>query len=388
MTGPLDGLKVVDMTTVMMGPYATQLMAEMGADVVKVEAPGGDSVRGAGQSRNPGMSALFLQANQGKRSIVLDLKTAPDRDVLNSLIAKSDVLVTNVRTEALKRLGITYDALHKVNPRLIFAVLNGFGENGPYSGKPAYDDLIQGAVGLPRLIETAGATEPRYVPVTISDRVVGLYALNAILAALFARSVNGCGQAIEVPMFESMAHFVLGDHLGGGIFDPPVGAMGYQRLLSKHRHPYATKDGYVCTMIYNDSQWQRFFDAVGRRAEYDSDPRFNSITSRTQHVDEIYTLLAAELAKYTTEECIALLEGADLPVGPLNSLGSLLNDPHLKVTGFFREVQHPSEGTLLMPSFPARFSSSTTDDIRPAPRLGEHTDEVLQELRFPVNGTT
>ena len=386
MAGPLDGLKVVDMTTVMMGPYATQLMAEMGADVTKIEAPGGDSVRGAGQARNPGMSALFLQANQGKRSVVLDLKTSRDRDVLNKLIATADVLVTNVRTEALKRLGITYEAIKVINPRLIFAVLNGFGENGPYSGKPAYDDLIQGAVGLPRLIETAGAGEPRYVPLTVSDRVVGLYALSAILAALWTRELKGYGQAIEVPMFESMAHFVLGDHLGGAIFNPPVGPTGYQRLLSKHRRPYATKDGYVCTMIYNDSQWQRFFDAIGRRAEFDSDPRFNSITSRTQHIDEIYALLAAELAKYTTKECIALLEGADLPVNPLNSLDSLLDDPHLKATGFFRDVQHPSEGTLRMPSFPAHFSQSDTDYIRPAPRLGEHTAEVLRDLGYSTDG--
>lgn len=383
MTGPLSGLKVIDITTVMMGPYATQIMAEMGADVLKIEAPEGDSVRGVGPSRNPGMGSLFLQANAGKRSVVLNLKTEEGRANLTRLAAAADVLITNLRPKALKRLGLSYAELSSVNPRLIFASLFGYGEDGPYAGRPAYDDLIQGAVGIPSLFVAAGGEAPRYAPVTVSDRVVGLFGLSAILASLWRRERTGEGQSMEIPMFETMAHFVLGDHLGGALFDPPEASMGYARLLSDQRRPYPTRDGFVCTMIYNDDQWRRFFAAIGRSEMFETDPRFATIADRTRHIDDIYAMVADEMASRSTEECVALLNSADLPFAPLNTLESLRNDPHLAATGFFREVEHPSEGRLRTPTHPVRYSRTPPAPVGPAPRLGEHTSQVLGELQSP-----
>jgi crotonobetainyl-CoA:carnitine CoA-transferase CaiB-like acyl-CoA transferase len=380
MTGPLDGLRVIDLTTVVMGPFATQLMAEMGADVIKVEAPGGDALRDAGRSRNPGMSALFLQANQGKRSIVLDLKNAEDRETFLELLRSADVFITNIRSNALKRLRLAYSDVVKINARMIYCSLTGYGEQGRYHGKPAYDDLIQGAAALPSLYEQAGGTEPRYVPLTISDRIVGLYGLSTVLAALWGRERTGNGQAIEVPMFESMAHFVLADHMGGALFDPTAGSPGYQRLLSAYRKPHKTRDGYVCAMVYSDMQWQRFFEAIGKPELFQQDTRFQSLASRTTHIDEIYTFLSQEIATRTTDECLALFDRFDLPASRLNTLETLLEDPHLCETGFFQEVDHPTEGKLKVPTFPATFLDSQLTVARPAPKLDEDKTEILNEL--------
>ena len=380
MPGPLNGLKVIDITTVIMGPFATQIMAEMGADVIKIETEGGDSIRGIEPARHSGMGWMFMQANRGKRSVVLDLKSPTGRDLLMDLVKTADIVITNMRPAALRRLKLTYDELARANPRVIFATLFGYDERGPQAGKPAFDDLIQGAVGLPALVETAGGKEPRYVPLTISDRVVGLYGLSSILAALWSREQTGMGQTVEVPMFESMAHFVLGDHIGGGLFDPPAGPMGYPRVLSEHRRPYKTKDGYVCTMIYNDQQWRRLFSALGRLEIFENDPRFANLSSRTKHIDEILQMISGFMADRTTDECVALLEAADLPVSRLNTMESLLRDPQLEATGFFKQLEHPTEGTLRAPGNPVRFSHTPNGDIRPAPRLGEHTEEVIAEL--------
>ena len=299
MSGPLSGLKIIDITTVIMGPFATQFMAEMGADVIKVKTPAGDTLRGIEPVRNPGMGWMFMQANRGKRSVVLDLKSAAGRDSLLELTKTADVVVTNMRPGALRRLNLGYTEFAAVNPRIIFASLYGYDERGPYAGRPAFDDLIQGAVGLPMLYEAAGGEVPRYVPLTVSDRVVGLYGLNAMLAALWCRERTGVGQAVELSMFESMAHFVLGDHIGGALFEPPEGPPGYFRLLSSNRRPFTTKDGYVCTMIYNDDQWRRFFSAFGLSETFENDPRFATLTARTNYINEIYQMVADQMAVST-----------------------------------------------------------------------------------------
>ncbi len=386
MSGPLDGLKVIDLTTVVMGPYATQILGDYGADVIKVESPEGDALRGVGPGRHPGMGPLFLQANRGKRSLVLDLKAPSGREALLKLVAQSDLLISNIRPSALERLKLGYRDLVGINPRLIYTALIGYGQTGPYAARPAYDDLVQGAVGLPRLFESAGGQEPRYVPIVMSDRVTGLYGLSAALAALWNRERTGKGQYIEVPMFETMAQFVLGDHMGGALFEPTVGSAGYARLLSSDRRPYRTSDGYICAMVYSDRNWREFFKAIGKPELFESDSRFANISTRTKHIDELYAMVSEALATRTTKECADLFEASDIPFSPLNTMESLLTDPHLQAVGFFQNVTHPSEGVLKMPSIPARFSESPAALNKPAPRLGEHSREILLALGYDDHG--
>jgi crotonobetainyl-CoA:carnitine CoA-transferase CaiB-like acyl-CoA transferase len=383
MSAALNGLKVVDLTNTLMGPYATQMLADMGADVVKVEPPQGDTVRGLGPARHPGMGAIFLQANRGKRSIVLDLKAEAGRDALLRITAGCDLFVYNLRPKAMGRLRLGYAEVAAVNPRIVYAGLFGYGQDGPSAARPAYDDLIQGGAALPALFSQSGSAAPRYVPLAVTDRIVGLYGMGMIMAALWHRERTGEGQRLDIPMFETMAGFVLADHLGGHLFDPAEGAAGYPRHLSKDRRPYQTLDGHVCVLIYNDGHWRRFFEAVGRPEIWTSDPRFASITSRTEHIDEINAMVAEFLNQRTTEECLQLLDGADIPAGPMNTLDDLINDTHLASKGFFVDVDHPSEGRLRMPGVAAQFSRTGGSAGRPAPRLGEHSREILREAGYP-----
>lgn len=376
MSGPLAGIRVLDMTTVLMGPYATQLLAEMGADVIKLEAPEGDVVRQIGPERHPGMGAMFLTLNRGKRSLALDLKTEAGRAAARAVAASCDVVVSNIRPAALRRLGLDAATLRAADPRLVHCALVGFGQSGPHAARPAYDDLIQGIAGIPKL---AGA-EPRYAPLALADRVTGLHALSAILAALVERGRTGLGQEIEVPMFEVMASFTLGDHLGGMVFDPPLDGGGYARLLSPDRKPYATRDGHVCTMIYSDAQWRRFFAAIGQPDRCDADPRLADHATRTLHIDALYAELGAIFATRRTAEWLELLEANDVPCAPAHDLAGLRADPHLAATGFFTAEDHPSEGRLTAMAAPVRFGAHGEVPRRPAPRLGEHTEDVLREI--------
>ena len=382
MSGPLVGVRIVDMTTVLMGPYATQILGDMGADVIKVEPPRGDGSRDLGPMRNPGMGPLFMHANRSKRSIVLDLKKRSGYRALLRLAKTADVLIYNVRPQAMARLKLSYEEVAAVNPRIIYVGTYGFGQDGPYAARPAYDDLIQGAVGLPSLAMSAGADMPRYVPCTIADRTVGLNAVNAIAAALYYRERTGEGQSIGIPMFETMVQFVLGDHLGGKTFDPPLGPTGYPRLLAKERRPYATKDGYVCALVYNDKQWKNFFALIGRPEVLENDPRFADLGSRAQHIDELYGLVAETLATRTTAQWLIALDQADIPVMPLHTMDTLIEDPHLEAIGFFEMVDHPSEGRMRSMAVPGTWSKSQPKVERLAPRLGEHSTEILRETGF------
>ena len=264
MSGPLDGIRIVDFSNMLMAPYASQILGDMGADVIKIEAPEGDPVRGIGPARHAGMGAIYLNVNRSKRSVVLDLKQKAGLDVLLDLVKGADVLLYNRRPKVMERLGLGYEAVSAVNPRLIYAGLYGYGQNGPYGPKPAFDDLIQGAVAIPWLSHKADGNEPRYVPTAIVDRGVALWAVGQINAALLHQSRTGQGQRIDIPMFEMMASFVLADHMAGQTFDPPLGPMGYGRMLTPDRRPYPTKDGYLCVMIYTDRHWRAFFAALGR----------------------------------------------------------------------------------------------------------------------------
>jgi crotonobetainyl-CoA:carnitine CoA-transferase CaiB-like acyl-CoA transferase len=377
--GPLAGVRVVDLTTVMMGPFATQILGDYGADVIKVEPPGGDVMRHAPPMRSPGMGAMYMQGNRNKRSIVLDLKTGPGRTALLRLCEGADVFVHNIRPAAMGRLDLGPDELCARFPRLVYVSLIGYGERGPYAGRPAYDDLIQGVAGIPSLFAEVSGAEPRYVPLTAADRIVGLNATHAILAGLLHRDRRGCGQAIEVPMFETLAQFVLGDHMGGRSFEPPLGPPGYDRLLQPDRRPYPTSDGYLCVLVYTDGHWRSFFKAIDREAEFDSNPLFHDIRVRASRYGEAYAYVAAELLKRTTGEWLTVLEQHDIPCSPMHDLEALIDDPHLEAVGFFREMEHPTEGRIRLTTPPTTWSRTPPSIRRPPPRTGEHTREVLLE---------
>ncbi len=382
MSGPLAGIRIIDLTTVVLGPYATQILGDLGADVLKIEPPEGDNIRHAAPMKHAGMGHVFLHLNRNKRSVVLDLKHARGRAALLRFIKTADVLIYNVRPQAMARLKLTYEDVKSVNPKIIYVGAYGFSQRGRYAAKPAYDDLIQGMVALPSIIQQAGADRPRFVPSTVADRITGLNAVNAVTTALFHRERTGRGQAVEVPMFESLTQFVLGDHMGGKTFEPPIAPMGYPRLLAEHRNPYATSDGYLCLLVYNDKQWQNFFRLLGREEMFRNDGRFSSQTNRSEHIAEVYAFVAAQIKTRTSAAWLAALTEADIPVMPLNSLEDLLADPHLNETGFFSLVDHPSEGQLRSMGVPSQWSESAADAPRPAPRLGEHSVELLREAGY------
>ncbi|WP_194903604.1 CaiB/BaiF CoA transferase family protein [Catenulispora rubra] len=380
MTGPLNGVRILDLTSNFMGPYASLLLADMGADVVKVESPDGDTTRGVGPHRNPGMAAIFLHLNRNKRSLVLDLKHPDGRNTLTRMVRSADVLLHSLRPTAMDRLGLSYPDVRDSNPRLVYCGCFGFGQGGPYAAKPAYDDLIQAAVGMP-VLQSRGQGEPVYVAAAIADRVVGMAASTAVAMALFHRERTGRGQEVQVPMFETFAHFVMGDHLYGHTFVPPIGNWGYARMMNSDRRPYRTLDGYLGVNIYTDRHWQRFFAAVGR-PDLAADPRFADIHGRTEHIGELYAFLAEAFATRSTSEWVKLLEEADIPAIRMNTPETLLDDPHMTGVGFFAEQDHPSEGLLRTIGIPQRWSESTPEVRYPAPRLGEHSAEVLREFGF------
>jgi crotonobetainyl-CoA:carnitine CoA-transferase CaiB-like acyl-CoA transferase len=380
-TGPLAGVKIIDLTSVMMGPYATMILGDYGADVIKVESPDGDVMRHAAPMRHPQMGAMYLQGNRNKRSIVLDLKKAGGREALLRLSANADVFVHNVRPAAMRRLQLGPDDLLGLNPRLVYASLHGFGEEGPYAGRPAYDDLIQGLTALPAL--TGQITgEPRFSPATMADRIVGLNATHAILAALLHRDRTGEGQAIEIPMFETMAQFVLGDHMAGRSFEPPIGPPGYSRLLAPDRRPYRTSDGYLCALVYTDKQWNAFFRATGEVDEATRDPRLKDIASRTRNYDFVYRWFSEVMQTRSSAEWMKFFEETDIPFAPMHDLDSLIDDPHLAAVGLLQSIDHPTEGKLRVAG-PAATWSKTPPSIRQyPPRLGEHGEEILQQAGF------
>jgi len=381
MSGPLDGVRVLDLTTVVMGPYATQILGDFGADVVKVEPPEGDVMRYAWPFRHPGMGTIYMGVNRNKRSIVLDLKKAAARDACLALAATCDVLVYNIRPQAMARLRLSYEEVRKVNPGIIYAGCFGYSQRGPYAAKAAYDDLIQGACGLPYLLQRQGAAEPRYAPMIVADRSVGQQVASAVSAALYHREKTGKGQRIDVPMFEHLLQIVLGDHLGGYAFEPQHGEAGYARILAPDRRPYQTRDGYICTLIYNDKQWRAFFDVIGR-PEMLSLPEFATQEARSRNYQRAYTMVAEELKKRTTAEWVEALESADIPVQRMNTIEDILADPHLAATGYFSVREHPTEGRIRTLAVPSEWSESQPEYRRHAPRLGEHTREVLKEAGF------
>jgi crotonobetainyl-CoA:carnitine CoA-transferase CaiB-like acyl-CoA transferase len=358
-----------------MGPYCTMLMARMGADVIKVEAPDGDVVRGVGRSRNAGMGPYFLSANQGKRSIAIDLKTDSGRAAMHRVIANADVFVTNVRPNALSRLGLDADTLMAIAPQLVHVALLGFGTGGPYSGRAAYDDVIQAAGGLAAV---QGGAEPEYIRTVLADKASGLMALSSTLAALLARASTGQGQRVEVPMFETIASFTLLEQQGGHVFEPPLGPTGYSRTESPYRRPYRTTDGYLGVVVYTDRQWKSFFDFVGRPDLMENE-RFSTIARRTENIDELYELLGNFLLERPTDEWVGIFEQLGIAAQPILGPLDLLADQHLAAVGFFETVDHPTEGTLKLPRLPVIFNNEIAPAPIHAPGLGEHGEQILTE---------
>ena len=378
--GPLNGVRVVDLTTVMFGPYGTQIMGEMGADVIKVESPEGDIGRQTGAARSPGMSAAHLMKGRNKRSIVLDLKQPAGLEALERLTKTADVFVHNIRPQAARKLGIAYDAVAAWKQDIIYAEAIGFGEDGPYAERPAYDDLIQGMAGVAGLYGMATG-EPRYAPTVMADKTSGLFLLYAIMMALFHRERTGEGQKVQVPMFECMVSFLMNEHLQARTFEPPQGPAGYQRLLTPHRRPYATADGYICVMPYNNRHWQHFFGLIGR-PELVTDERFAQQAARSQHIDALYAIVAESMRARSTAAWLKCLGEADIPCGPMNVPDDLFRDPHLQAVGMFPEIDHPTEGKIRHIKVPVKFSKTPGGLRRHAERLGGSSVEVLRELGY------
>lgn len=381
MPGPLDGIRVLDLTAVVLGPVATMHLADMGADVIKIEPPEGDVMRNAGNPPTPGMGPIYLAVNRNKRAMCLDLKKPEAVAALKRLIETADVFVHNSRPQAMERLGLGYADVAKINPKVIYAYSLGYKRSGPYGAKPAYDDLVQGASGAAMLASRIDGGEPRFLPTLVADKTTGLHLGMAVLAALFHRERTGQGQMIEVPMLETVASFWLAEHLFNASYVPPRGELGYARVLSADRRPYRTKDGYVCAIVYNEKHWKAFVNKIGR-TELFTDPRFVTQRMRANNQIAIQQLIAEETPKLTTAEWIAFFDEADIPAMVVNDLEDLAEDPHLKATGFFTEREHPTEGRIRTTASPFDFSASPVSFRRHAGMLGADGPEVLSEAGF------
>ncbi len=379
-SGPLIGIRVVDLTAVIAGPYATMWLSDLGADVIKIEPPSGDTTRQAGHTVSPGMGSVFLTLGRGKRSVCVDLKKSEARTVVLDLCRTADVFVHNMRPEAITRLGLTHCDVRAVRPEVVYATLAGFDPTGPYRDRPAYDDMIQGLTGVATNISTVTGA-PAYVPGVIADKNAGLVLSNAILGALFHRERTGRGQAVTVPLFETMAAYQLIEHLWDATFDPPVGAPGYVRVLSPDRRPFRTTDGWVCALPYQDKHFEALFTAIDR-PDLASDPRFESIPARLKNVDHLNRTLQSILETDSTSQWLRLLDVIGVPAVPLSSLEDLLADPHLAATGFFEPVDHPTEGQLRLPKPPVTMTDSPPRPDYLAPRLGQHTIEEVRHLGY------
>ncbi len=379
----LAGTRIIDLTTTYLGPYATQLLGDMGADIVKVESLEGDVGRFPRPNRAPDMGAGFMNANRNKRSIAIDLKAPDGRAIVEKLVANADALVHNMRPKAAERLGLSYEALKAINAGLVYVFAPGFGQDGPNADEPAYDDIIQAMSGLAALNADASGN-PRFVPTIIADKAVGLHLAFAVASGLVHRAKTGEGALIEVPMFESMISFLMVEHLSGRSFVPPTGQAGYERMLAKNRRPYATRDGYVAIMPHTSQQWTRFLECVGRadllKEDWVKDP-----VQRSANVDALYQIIIDAAPAKTTAEWLALMREHDIPCGPVNTLEDLFSEPHLSAVGLFKSIAHPTEGALTQTRTPFRIGGAMRKPDLPAPNVGGSSEAILIEAGFSAD---
>ncbi|MCV7316961.1 CoA transferase [Mycolicibacillus parakoreensis] len=371
----MSGIRVVDLTAMVMGPYCTQVMADMGADVVKVEPPEGDPTRYISIGPAAGLSGVFVNVNRGKRSVALDLREAADRAAITTLIESADVFIHSMRAKAIAKLGLDYPAVAAINPRIVYTNCYGYGRGGPDCDRPAYDDTIQAECGLPA-VQRALTGQADYVGTIMADKIAGLTALYATMMALFHRERTGQGQEVEVAMFETMASFMLVEHANGAMFDPPLGDAVYPRTVAPNRRPYRTRDGEIAALIYNDKHWNAFIEAV--RPPWASD-RFATLAQRARQIDVVYGLVAETMTQRTTAEWLALFRELEIPAAALNTPGELFDDPHLNAVGLFETIATP-QGPVRFPGVPTRLSRTPGRVAGPAPELGAHTAEILDEL--------
>jgi crotonobetainyl-CoA:carnitine CoA-transferase CaiB-like acyl-CoA transferase len=377
---PLEGIRVLEIASMIFGPLAGQYLGDMGAEVIKLEPPEGDLTRAIGPRRSPKMGAFFLTSNRSKRSIVVDLKKPEGRDLLQKLVGKTDVLLHSMRTSAANRLSLDYATLAANNPALVYCHVTGFSDDGPYGGRPAYDDIIQAASGLAMMQKVLNG-EPRYVPTIIADKISGVHAAYAIVLALMHKLRTGEGQQVDVSMFETMTAFNMLEHQWGHAFEPPIAPMGYEPVITAARRPYKTLDGHLALLPYSDAHWRRFFELAGE-AQTMQDPRFSTFAGRQKNVSTVWGEIERQVARKTNAAWLELLGAEDIPFSVVNSLEDLPNDPHLNAIDFWKIMEHPTEGSLRLPMNPLKMSASPPDITRLPPNLGEHSAEILREYDY------
>jgi crotonobetainyl-CoA:carnitine CoA-transferase CaiB-like acyl-CoA transferase len=378
-TGPLAGVRVIDLTAMVMGSYCTQIMADMGADVIKVEPPEGDSTRYISVGPARGMSGVFVNINRGKRSIVLDLHTDAGTAALRSLIQKADVFIHSMRSKAIAKLGFGYKAVAAINTAIVYTNCYGYTRRGPYRDLTAYDDTIQAECGLPAVQEMLTG-EANFIGTIMADKISGLTALYATMMGLFHRERTGQGQEVEIGMFETMASFMLVEHANGAMFSPPLGPAIYPRAVAPNRRPYRTRDGHIAALIYNDKQWSAFVKAV--RPTWACD-LYTTLEQRARHIDTVYALLADTMKERTTQEWLDLFGALEIPAAPLRTPEQLFSNAHLNAVGFFETVDSRF-GPVRFPGVPTWFSRTPGAVAGPAPELGADTVAVLEEVGLPA----
>lgn len=376
--GPLAGYVIVDLTTMVMGPMATQILGDLGAEVLKVERPNGDPQRYPLPSRHPTMNGVFLNLNRNKRSIAVDLQKKEGAELIRKFCRGADVVISSMRRVSSRKLGLDYESIKAIKPDIIYCVANGFGEGGRYSGKPAYDDVIQAASGIAGLMQQARG-QPSYLPIALCDKIAGMTIVYAIMAALLHRERTGAGQEIETPMFEASVAFNLVEHICGYVFDPPIGKFGWKRILAERRRPYRTKDGFACIMPYSDQNWRDFFEMIGR-PELVTDSRFASHTMRIEHTDELYLLLEQYAPQHTNAEWNVFCDAKTIPFMPVIPPTDLWEDDHIRASGLLGTADHPTEGRYRTIGSPVRFGLTPASIRQHAPNLGEHSVEVATQL--------
>jgi crotonobetainyl-CoA:carnitine CoA-transferase CaiB-like acyl-CoA transferase len=382
-TGPLKGVRIIDLSAIILGPYATQILGDLGAEIIKIEDAGGDMMRFAGNSTTPRMGPLYMRVNRNKQSVELNLRMDSAKQALAKLVETADAFFTNIRPEGLKRLGIDYEWARAINPEIVYVQCVGFGSDGPYSGLQAFDDTVQAAAGMTELIPRSSNTEsePRYLPILIADKTAGLHAVYATIAGLFHRLRTGEGQFIEVPMFESLVSFTLIEHMYGNTYIPSNGPISYPRIIEPNRKPYKTKDSYISIVPYRDDHWIKLFELAGR-SEVMSDPRFATFTGRTENISQLYEKISEITVTKTTAEWMSLLEAAQIACMPVASLSDMMDDRHLQAVGFFEKRTHPTEGLYVSMKHPVSFSRTPADVRFDPPRVGEHNVDVLRDAGF------